>query len=233
LLLLTANIATLGYLWMHKNRPGNGNMLPPQPPPQGQVFEFVTKELQLDSVQQQAYKLLREDHQMGQRPLQDSIRKAKDNFFALLQQPAAPDSLIQIQSSKVAAAEQQLEIFNFRHFQKLRAICNADQQKKFDAIIQDVLRRMAPGRRPQGPPPATNENLPASEKQEQGTPPPAAKQNKMPPPGREGFNDRMPPPPGEGDWPPPPPGTKGKMPPPPREGNGLEGRRPPPERDSN
>ncbi|WP_462255175.1 Spy/CpxP family protein refolding chaperone [Ferruginibacter sp.] len=149
LLMLTANIVTLVLLWTHKS---NNNSLPGQPPVAGQVFEFVTKELQLNAAQQQAYKILREEHQKGQRALQDSIRKAKDIFFALLQQPATADTQIQILSSKVAEAEQQLEIFNFKHFQKLRAICNADQQKKFDSIIKDVLRRLAPGRR-QGPPP--------------------------------------------------------------------------------
>jgi len=191
LLLLTANIATLGYLWMHKNLPGSENRLPTPPPPQGQVFEFVTKELQLDSAQQIAYKVLREEHQKGQGPLQDGIRKAKDDFFTLLQQPAASDSLIQILSSRVAAGEQQLEIFNFKHFQKLRAICNAGQQNKFDLIIKDVLHRMAPGKRPPGPPPG-------------------GKQNKMPAPGE---GDWPPPPPGNGngDGPegrrlPPPPG---------------------------
>jgi len=149
LLLLTANIATLGYLWTHKA--GNTNIFPP--PPAGQVFEFITKELKLDSVQQQTYKTLRDEHQAGQRPLQDSIRKAKDDFFELLKQQGVPEIQVQQQSAKVAAAEQQLELFTFKHFQKLRAICNTTQQKRFDEIIQDVLRRMAPAKRPQGPPP--------------------------------------------------------------------------------
>ena len=175
LLLLTANIATLGYLWM--NRPGNVKM-PPLPPSGGQVFEFVTKELQLDSAQQLAYKKLRDEHQAGQRPLQDSIRKAKDDFFELLKQPSISDAELQQQSSKVAATEQQLELFTFKHFQKLRAICTAAQQKKFDEIIQDVLRRMAPAKRPQGPPP------------------PGIRGGEPPPPGEgDGPAGGMPPPP--------------------------------------
>lgn len=179
LLLLTANIATLGYLWM--NRPGNVSM-PPMPPRGGQVFEFVTKELQLDSAQQLAYKKLRDEHQAGQRPLQDSIRKAKDDFFELLKQPSIADTEMQQQSSKVAAAEQQLELFTFKHFQKLRALCTAAQQKKFDEIIQDVLRRMAPAKRPQGPPP------------------PGIRGGEPPPPGEgDGPPGGMPPPPPPAD----------------------------------
>jgi Spy/CpxP family protein refolding chaperone len=176
LVLLTANIATLGYLWLH--RPGAGKMPPGPPASGGQVFEFVTKELQLDTAQQKTYAALRDEHQAGQRPLQDSIRKAKDEFFELLKQPALSDAELQQQSSKVAAAEQQLELFTFKHFQKLRTICTAPQQQKFDAIIQDVLRRMAPAKRPQRPPPP-------------------GIRGGMPPPPRdgEGPEDGMPPPP--------------------------------------
>jgi len=153
LLLLTANIVTLALLWTHKTAEKERREM--QPPPAGgggQVFEFVSNKLKLDSAQREAYKKFRDEHQAGQKPLQDSIRKAKDAFFTLLRQANAPDSLIMADSRKTSEAEQQLEILTFRHFQKLRAICNADQQKKFDEIIQDVLRRMAPPRR-QGPPP--------------------------------------------------------------------------------
>ncbi len=150
LLLLTANIVTLALLWTNKKAGGReeGGF----PPPQGQVFEFLTHELKLDTAQQEMYRKLRDEHRGGQKAIQDSIRKAKDDFFALLHEPNVTDSLVKIYSRKAVDAEQRLDEFTFRHFQKLRAICNAEQQKKFDEIIQDALRRMAPPRR-QGPPP--------------------------------------------------------------------------------
>jgi len=150
LLLLTANIVTLALLWTNKKAGGRGEGV--YPPPQGQVFEFLTNELKLDASQQETYRKLRDEHRGGQKAIQDSIRKAKDEFFTLLQQPAVSDSMIHIYSRKAVDAEQRLDEFTFRHFQKLRAICNAEQQKRFDEIIQDALRRMAPPRR-QGPPP--------------------------------------------------------------------------------
>lgn len=149
LLLLTANIVTLALLWT--NRKAGGKEDQRQPPP-GQVFEFLTHELKLDSVQQEAYKKLREEHQGGQKIIQDSIRKAKDEFFALLHDPRVSDSMIKMYSRKAVEAEQKLDEFTFRHFQKLRALCNAEQQKRFDEIIQEALHRMASPRR-QGPPP--------------------------------------------------------------------------------
>jgi protein CpxP len=180
LLLLTANIVTLALLWTHK--PGDRGDKNPPPPP-GQVFEFVSHELKLDSTQQEAYKKLRDEHQAAQKPLQDSIRNAKDAFFALLQQGNPPDSLVQSYSKKASDAAQQLEVLTFKHFQKLRALCNAEQQKKFDSIIQDVLRRMAP-QKPQGPPPGREGDRPD--------------RDRMPPPDHDG------PPPPDHNGPPPP-----------------------------
>ncbi len=162
LLLITANIVTLALLWTNKSK-DKTEMRPT--PPGGQVFEFLTHELKLDSAQQEAYKKLRDEHQAGQRGLQDNIRKAKDALFSLLKQPDVPDSMIHAYSRKAVEADQQLDEFTFRHFQKLRAICNAEQKKRFDEIIQDALHRMAPlgrqgppqGMRPgDGPPPPGN-----------------------------------------------------------------------------
>ena len=151
LLLLTANIVTLALLWTNKKN--NSESDRPQPQQKGQVFEFITNELSLDSTEQQAYKKLREEHQAGIRPLQDSIRVAKDRFFDLLKEENVTETTMQVYSNKIGELEQQRDVFTFKHFQKLRAICNKEQQIKFDNIIQDVLRRMGGPKRPPGPPP--------------------------------------------------------------------------------
>ena len=149
LLLVTANIVTLSLLWI--NREAGDKRFPP--PPQGQVFEFINHELKFDSNQREAYRKLRDEHQGKQEIIQDSLKKLKDAFFALLQQPGAADSSVEAGAKRITAVEEQMELVTFRHFQKVRMICNADQQKKFDTIIQDVLRRMAPPKNRQGPPP--------------------------------------------------------------------------------
>lgn len=153
LLLLTANIATLALLWTTRT---NKQPSVHFPPPGGgrAVFEFLTNELQLDSSQQIAYARMRDEHQAGARRLQENIRQAKDAMFALLKQANMADSLVSVYSHQAAEAQQELDAFTFRHFQKLRAICNKEQQEKFDKVIQDALHQMGgppPGR--QGPPP--------------------------------------------------------------------------------
>lgn len=156
LFLLTANIVTLALLWTNKKNEKEQVIL--QPKPGGQVFEFITHELNLDSAQQIAYEKMREAHQAGVRPLQDSIRKAKNTFFDLLADEKVADPMIQEFSKRIAELEQQRDVLTFKHFQKLRAICNKEQQTKFDSIIQEVLRRMGGPKRPPGPPPPGMEN---------------------------------------------------------------------------
>jgi periplasmic protein CpxP/Spy len=152
ILLLIANIVTLTLLWTNNKKNGDAKI---PPPPSGPAFEFLTKELSLNQQQQDAYKILREEHRAAQLVVQDSIRKSKDAFFELMKLPAVSDSLLQQGSSKAAAFQQQLDILTFKHFQKVRALCNAEQQIKFDNVIQDALRKMGSARPhgPGGPPP--------------------------------------------------------------------------------
>lgn len=181
LLLLCANIVTLVLLWRH-HMPGRRDDERQPPPPQGQVFEFVNEQLKLDSTQREAYAKLRDAHRMAQQAIQDSIHQLKDAFFALLQQPAVNDTAVEAAAKKISVQEQQMELLTFRHFQKLRAICNKEQQQKFDQIIKDVLQRMAPPRNRMGPPPPGG---PGDEHPGRRPPPPPGMEKRPPPPGKE------------------------------------------------
>lgn len=175
LLLVTANIVTLTLLWTnHKSRDQENKKMPPL---QGEVFEFINNELKLDSSQRDKYRKLREEHRVVQSTIQDSLRKLKDDFFALLKQPGSSDSSILLAAKRVSGTVQQMELLTFRHFQKVRALCSVEQQQKFDDIIQEVLRRMAPRKNRQGPPPPHD----GKEKEGPGRfPPPQGPENDRP-----------------------------------------------------
>lgn len=197
LLLLTANIVTLALLWTNKKtgKPNFDNPPSYQQQPGGQVFEFVTSTLKLDSAQQKIYKQLRDEHRLQVRPYQDSIGKAKDSFFALLQNENITDSLVETSSKKIGSLEQQKDIFTFRHFQKLRAICNKEQQTKFDSIIQETMHMMAPPKN-QGPP--RRERPGGESRNDENFEKPGMKPdgNRPPPDGMRPPGDRPPPPDG-------------------------------------
>jgi protein CpxP len=147
-ILITANIVTLALLWTHKAKnDDNNHFRKPQGGPQ--LFEYISRELKFDQKQKDAYAVLRDEHHSGTEKLQDSIKAAKDELFMMLQQGNASEESITAQSNKAAALTARLDVFTFHHFQKVRALCTPDQQKRFDEIIQEAIHSMA---QPQGPP---------------------------------------------------------------------------------
>ncbi len=145
-LLITANIITLAMLWMHRGGHDTGRDVVQQRT--GGPFEFLSKELKLTKQQQDAYIILRDEHRRNSRELQDSIREAKDALFTLLKQDTVkPEELTQ-RTNNAAALSSRLDLVTFHHFQKLRALCTPEQQKRFDEIIREAMRGMGQ----QGPP---------------------------------------------------------------------------------
>ncbi len=150
-LLLVANIVTLIMLWGNKRHTDEMNK--PAAVPPGPAVEYLTRELQFDSLQQNQFQHLRELHQSLQRPLQDSLHFAKDAFYDLLKSDKVTDSVLQVYGNRISTIEQEIDFVRFKHFQSLRAICTAPQQIKFDQIIKEVIQNMQGARGHQGPPP--------------------------------------------------------------------------------
>ncbi len=153
ILLLVANAATITMFWLNRK--------PKQPPMmKGTPKEFLVKELELDTKQQQQLETLVNDHRRTAEQLREKTKEAKEQLFDLLKQPGTTDSTKQAAAKAVSVITEELDLLTLNHFQKVRELCNADQQKKFDKIINDVVRMMAqprppmgPGQHPQGPPP--------------------------------------------------------------------------------
>ncbi|HVZ26056.1 MAG TPA: hypothetical protein VG842_08380 [Sediminibacterium sp.] len=162
LLLVALNIATLGALWLIREKPG---------PPRNDraVVDFMVQELGLDSMQRIQLEQLRRQHQEQMKDIRSGILTAKNVFFDLLQQDSIPDSVLQQKAQAAAAMEAATDLQTFRHFQAILRICRPDQRKKFMRILHEILRQMAPpqpGERP-GPPPGGRPPMP-----EDGPPPP-------------------------------------------------------------
>ncbi|MEO7312732.1 MAG: periplasmic heavy metal sensor [Chitinophagaceae bacterium] len=158
LLLLATNLATLVYLWLPAKQPAI--------PPGRNAFDILVKELKMTEAQQAAYATMRDEQQAAVRPLREQMKETKDQLFALLNNDTVGPATVEAAAAKSAAVQQQLDLANFNHFKKLRAICTPAQQEKFDQIIQDVVRQMGPrpgrgpGRRPDGPLPGGPGNHP-------------------------------------------------------------------------
>ena len=179
--LLVANAGTILFFWINRPEKMQGA--------KGSPREFLVHQLELDSSQLDAFQELIEAHQASARSLKNEIRSAKENLFQLLKQPVIPEPEKMKAVQAVTLKIQALELLNLEHFQKLRALCNDKQKKKFDGLLDQLAGLMA------APPLAGGHH-----------PPPPGEGHRPPPPG-EGH----PPPPGEGH---PPHGGKRPLPPP-------------------
>ena len=125
-------------LWVshiHRNSPD-----PPHPP--GGPGEFLVHELGLDAKQQKQFDLMRLEHHHRVDGLRDSLRILREDFFKGIgsNNKNLSDSI----GDMIGKKEAEIEKITFRHFQSVRGICTADQQKKFDLVIMDALKMMAP-----------------------------------------------------------------------------------------
>ncbi len=167
LLLLLANIVTICVFWLGK--PPHPTMAREQP------SAYIIRELSFDDKQKTTYLQLVKQHQQQAEDLRQQVKTAKDNFFKLLQQPNLSDSEKINAAKNISLITTQLDLITFDHFKKVRALCNAAQQKKFDNIIGNVMHLIGgpanhePGMRP-GPLPGDREAPPPG--REGGPPPP-------------------------------------------------------------
>jgi protein CpxP len=146
--LFTLNLVTLGYLWLGRNHHGDHG-----PGHEGGPGAFLIRELQLNEEQKEVFEKLKHEHHHLVMQIQDSMHLLREPYFNELNNADLhkADSLERLIGQKQAS----IEHITFDHFRKVRAICNPEQQKKFDQIIQEALRMMAPppGGPHDGPPP--------------------------------------------------------------------------------
>lgn len=228
ILLIAANAATITVFWLGRRK----HHVPP-PHEQGGPANYLIRELELDSLQQQQYRQLVNEHRQAAEQLRQKIKEEKDHFFGLLRQGNTPDSVKNAVAAAVSRQTAALDLLTFDHFQKVRAIGTPAQQEKFDRIIQKVMAMMA-GPGPGGPPPQdvstgnflSKDSLagkqPSQDKIVPGGDPSKNQQGDRPPPPRDfppdgPHGDRPPPPGHHPPGGPPPMGPEGDRPPPPQE----------------
>ena len=140
IVLLLANIAmVIMMVTKKKNPPHGGNRRGPS--------EMLTKELGLSEKQQKDFQQLRDEHFKNIRPVFDSIRSLKTSFFELVKQPGTNDSMLASYSSRIAERQAVIDKLTFAHFQRVRALFDTTQQRKFDEFMMKMMQRGGPGGR--------------------------------------------------------------------------------------
>lgn len=156
-ILVILNIALLINSW---RKPGM--MHPPPHPPRhaegGGPAKMIIEELKLNTDQINQFEKLKESHRASVRELNDKGREIRHAYFELLKNDEVDQKQVDELSNAISANQKEIEKVTFDHFKEVRKICNADQKKRFDEIIGDILRHMAGGNRGPMPPPHPHDN---------------------------------------------------------------------------
>ena len=114
---------------------------------QNGMATVLEKEVGFNQDQVAQYLQLRSEQRASGKPLFDSLRKAKESFYALLGQTSTADTLINSYAEKIAATQKQLDLQMFNYFQEVRKLCTPQQIPQFDSVIKKTVRKMIGGSR--------------------------------------------------------------------------------------
>ena len=156
IVLVLLNIALLSTLWLKhdKHHPG-----PNQGSPGGEAAsDFLTEQLHFSAQQQTDFTKLKHAHRDAIESVREQGKELHHIFFEQLKNNSVDSVKLKSLAHAIADNQTQLELITFTHFEEVRKLCDEKQKQTFDAIIQEVLKRMSgPGNR-QGPPPPPRPN---------------------------------------------------------------------------
>ncbi len=144
IVLLLVNIAMIIFMLNRgkhphegKNSRGKGN----------DPFEVLAKELNMTDEQRATHLKFRDEYFNSVGPLFDSVRTAKQAYFALIKDENVNDSLLNSYANRIAERQLAADKLTFEHFRRVRALYNTDQQKKYDEFVQKMIQRSGNKRR--------------------------------------------------------------------------------------
>jgi hypothetical protein len=105
------------------------------------MVEHMKEKLGLTDLQTDSFKKLLEQHRDSMKIQEELIRKSKLNFYMLVKQDALIDSVLESANLELAKQRGQMDMIMFKHFQKVRALCNLEQKAKYDSMLINLMNR--------------------------------------------------------------------------------------------
>lgn len=102
---------------------------------------MVQRELNLTEEQKQQYIALRLKRDSLLAPLNADLRAAKLEMINLLKQDSVPDSVVLAVAQKIAARQVPIETEFYKHFIRIKAMCQPQQYSAFDSLLIRMVRR--------------------------------------------------------------------------------------------
>ncbi|MBI1782473.1 MAG: periplasmic heavy metal sensor [Sphingobacteriales bacterium] len=133
-LLLIINIALVWFFVISKPaRPDDGRL---------GITEMLKNEVGFDEAQMKQALEMKKRHREKIKPYFDEVRKAKESFYVLLQNPQVSDSVRKAAAAVIGQKQEELDMAIFSNFNEIRQLCKPDQLIKFDSSMQQIVKHM-------------------------------------------------------------------------------------------
>jgi protein CpxP len=106
--------------------------------------KFLMERLHFTKEQEQQYLALQQQLGDSIEPIREQERKIHDRFFEMMHADKPDSALVASTIDSMGHIRSQIEYLTFAHFRQVRAMCTPEQQKKFDGLISETMRRMGP-----------------------------------------------------------------------------------------
>jgi protein CpxP len=153
ILLLLLNGGTLTYLYIGQNKGGQQQgpgMHRGGPNP---VDRMMTERLQLTPEQEDAFRILKDEHHSQIMDIQQEEKQLHTDLFALLKTKDTDTTAKNALLSKLETNDRRKEEVTFEHFRKLREILTPEQDVRFDELVEEISSHIMSQHRPGGVPP--------------------------------------------------------------------------------
>ncbi len=116
------------------NNPNNGS----DPRNSRDIFEILKRELNLSKEQVDEIRNLRSGFSETEKMLSDAIKSEKDSMNIFMFNKETNDEIVKSLARRVAENDYKMELIRYEQAQKLKSICTASQQEKFEDLVLEI-----------------------------------------------------------------------------------------------
>lgn len=149
IVLVAVNLALLATIWFKPRHPHGPPPMGHMPPPHGGPREMIIHELNFNEAQVKEFEGLITEHRAAIERLRNEGKDLRTSLFDQLKNDLTDSLKVKEATNAIAKNQIYIEMATFDHFEKVRKLCNPEQKKKFDGIINNITKMMGG----MGPPP--------------------------------------------------------------------------------
>lgn len=134
--LLLLNVCLLVFVFFRHPM----GMHPHRPKPDVVIID----KLQFDKPQQEAYRLLINEHHAAIIKMQATTRQLKNTLYKQLLLPTNRRTTVDSLTTAIAINQQSIEQINFKHFDDIKQLCKPEQLNNFTDLVDDLAKLFSP-----------------------------------------------------------------------------------------